>query len=93
MSKKKENLSLEEKLQKVIIPKEEEPYIIPDNWIWIRLGETGNYKKGPFGSSLTKSIFVAKGENTVKVYEQKNAIKKDWKLGDYYITREYYEKI
>ncbi|WP_175612976.1 restriction endonuclease subunit S [Fusobacterium mortiferum] len=92
MSKKKENLSLEEKLQKVIIPKEEEPYIIPDNWIWIRLGETGNYKKGPFGSSLTKSIFVAKGENTVKVYEQKNAIKKDWKLGDYYITREYYEK-
>lgn len=37
MSKKKENLSLEERLQKAIIPKEEEPYKIPDNWIWTRM--------------------------------------------------------
>lgn len=39
MPKKKENLSLEEKLQKIIIPKEEEPYIIPDNWVWTSWGE------------------------------------------------------
>ena len=63
---------------------------IPDNWIWVRFGELGRYKKGPFGSALTKNIFVPKGENTIKVYEQKNAIKKDASIGEYYITRDYY---
>ena len=51
----------------------------------------GTYKKGPFGSALTKSIFVPKGENTIKVYEQKNAIYKDVNLGDYYISFDYFE--
>ena len=36
-------------------------------------------------------MFVPKSENSVKVYEQKNAIKKDHSLGDYYIPREYFE--
>lgn len=71
--------------------KEEEPYKLPSNWVWAKLGELGEYKKGPFGSSLTKSMFVPKGENTIKVYEQKNAIQKDWKLGNYYITEEYFK--
>ena len=52
--------------------------------------EDGVYKKGPFGSKLTKSLFVPKSKNTVKVFEQKNAIKKDASLGNYYITEEYY---
>lgn len=73
------------------ITDEEKEFEIPENWRWIRLGEIGVYKKGPFGSALTKSIFVPKSENTVKVYEQKNAIQKDASLGDYYITKEYYE--
>ena len=34
MPKKKENLSPEERLAKAIIPKEEEPYKVPDNWVW-----------------------------------------------------------
>ena len=63
---------------------------IPDNWIWVRFGELGRYKKGPFGSALTKNLFVPKGENTIKVYEQKNAIKKDASIGEYYITKDYY---
>ena len=37
-------------------------------------------------------MFVPKSENSVKVYEQKNAIKKDHTLGNYYITRKYYEE-
>ena len=65
---------------------------IPDSWRWIRVGDIGVYKKGPFGSSLTKSMFVPKGPNSVKVYEQKNAIQKDASLGEYYITREYYDE-
>ena len=70
---------------------EEIPYKIPQCWCWVRLGELGTYKKGPFGSALTKSLFVPKGSNSVKVYEQKNAIKKDGKIGEYYITKDYFE--
>ncbi|MCL4580614.1 restriction endonuclease subunit S [Fusobacterium nucleatum YWH7199] len=87
---KKVEISLEEKLKKALVPVEEQPYKIPDNWVWTRLGEIGDYKKGPFGSSLTKSMFVEKGVDTVKVYEQKNAIQKDAKIGNYYITKDYF---
>lgn len=73
------------------ITEDEIPYNIPSSWKWVRFGEFGSYKKGPFGSALTKAIFVPKGDNTVKVYEQKNAIQKDASLGDYYITRDYFE--
>lgn len=65
---------------------------IPKEWKWMRIGELGVFKKGPFGSALTKSIFVKKGENTIKVYEQQNAIKKSVELGEYYITNDYFEK-
>ena len=70
---------------------DEVPFELPEGWALIRLNDIGIYRKGPFGSSLTKSMFVPKGTDTVKVYEQKNAIKKDHTLGDYYITRQYYE--
>lgn len=74
-----------------LIGEDEIPFDIPDNWTWVRFGNLGNYKKGPFGSALTKGIFVPKGKRTIKVYEQKNAIQKDVSLGEYYITRDYYE--
>ena len=35
-------------------------------------------------------MFVPKGKDTYKVYEQKNAIQKDHKLGSYYISTEKY---
>lgn len=73
------------------ITDDELPFDLPDGWAAIRIGELGFYRKGPFGSSLTKQMFVPKGPNSVKVYEQKNAIQKDWQLGDYYITRDYFE--
>ena len=37
-------------------------------------------------------MFVPKGENTIKVYEQKNAINKNYKLGNYYITKQYFNE-
>jgi putative type I restriction modification DNA specificity domain protein len=83
-------ISLEEKLRQALVPVDEQPYAIPSNWVWTRLGEIGEYKKGPFGSSLTKSMFVEKGIDTIKVYEQKNAIQKDDKIGNYYITKNYF---
>ena len=73
------------------IAEDEKPYDIPDNWTWVRFGDLGSYKKGPFGSAITKSMFVQKGNGAIKVYEQKNAIQKDATLGDYYIRRDYFE--
>ncbi len=70
---------------------EEIPFEIPQGWEWCRLNDLALYRKGPFGSSLTKSMFVAKSNQSVKVYEQKNAIQKDFSLGDYYISKEKFE--
>lgn len=38
-------------------------------------------------------MFVLKGDNTYKVYEQKNAIQKNEKLGTYYISKEKYQEL
>lgn len=73
------------------ITADEIPFEVPDNWKWVRFGDIGSYRKGPFGSALTKSMFVPKDDNTVKVYEQQHAIRKDVNIGNYYISREYFE--
>ena len=69
------------------------PYELPEGWCWCKLDDLAFYKKGPFGSSLTKAMFVSKGDDTYKVYEQKNAIQKDCTLGTYYISKEKYESL
>ena len=33
-------------------------------------------------------MFVSKSEHSIKVYEQKNAIQKDYRLGEYYISKD-----
>lgn len=75
------------------IEEDEIPFEIPESWCWCRLGELGLYRKGPFGSSLTKSMFVPKSKSSIKVYEQKNAIQKDFSLGDYYISKEKFDSM
>lgn len=50
------------------------------------------FLRGPFGSALKKSLFVPKTENTYKVYEQSVVLQQDKLLGNYYISREYFEK-
>ena len=96
IKEEKERLIKEKKIKKQKplpeITEEEIPFAIPESWKWVRLGELGDYKKGPFGSALTKSMFIADSHEAVKVYEQKNAIKKDWKLGNYFIDKKYYEE-
>ena len=65
----------------------------PTDYSMKKMGWIANYKKGPFGSSIKISMFVPKGEKTYKVYEQKNAIYKDEKLGSYYISKEKFEEL
>ncbi|MDD5795113.1 MAG: restriction endonuclease subunit S [Clostridiales bacterium] len=38
-------------------------------------------------------MFISKNLTSVKVYEQQNAINKDWKLERYFITKEYANKL
>ena len=64
-----------------------------DAWEQCKFGELADYKKGPFGSALKKEIFVPESTDSVKVYEQQNAIKKDWKLSRYFITKKYAEDL
>lgn len=59
------------------------------DWEERKFGDLADYKKGPFGSAITKDMFVQKSEESIKVYEQQNAINKDWKLERYFLPKEY----
>ena len=68
---------------------------IPNQWRWVewedvlRL-EDRSFKRGPFGSALTKKIFVSKG---YKVYEQYCPINDDCSFSRYYITQEKFKEL
>ena len=81
------------KKSKAACDKPHYPFELPKGWEWTTLGDLAFYKKGPFGSSLTKSMFVPKSNGTYKVYEQKNAIQKNSTLGTYYITKEKFDSL
>ena len=72
---------------------DEIPFDVPDGWTWARLNDLALYKKGPFGSSITKAMFVPESDNAIKVYEQKNAINKNAHLGHYFISQEKYQEL
>ena len=64
---------------------------LPEGWDWTRFGLLDiELKRGPFGSSITKSMFVPSG---FKVYEQGNAIYSDASKGSYFINDEKYEEL
>lgn len=48
------------------------------------------FLRGPFGGNLKKEIFVPKGKNTYKVYEQGVVLRKNINIGNYYITEDYF---
>lgn len=60
MAKKKNNLTLEEKLKNALVPEEEQPYKIPENWVWTRLGEVFEWGSGGTPSRKEKENFEGK---------------------------------
>ena len=50
------------------------------------------FVRGPFGSALKKSIFVPRGEDTYKVYEQCVPLEQNKYAGHYYISGDYFRK-
>jgi len=75
----------------------EKPFALPDGWVWCRLPQILDFgdslRRGPFGSSITKSMFIQKTKHATKVYEQKNAIYKDYSIGSYYIDVDEYPNL
>ncbi|RKN77085.1 restriction endonuclease subunit S [Paenibacillus ginsengarvi] len=40
---KKQNLSANELLEQALVPEDEQPYEVPENWLWTRLGTLSDY--------------------------------------------------
>ena len=51
MPKKKTALTIEERLQQALVPAEEQPYEVPENWVWVRLGEIVDILNGDRGKN------------------------------------------
>lgn len=71
-----------------------EMFSVEKGWPLVKL-ETlcDSIVRGPFGSALKVSFFVEKGLDTVKVYEQKNAIQRSADLGESYVTKEKFQEL
>lgn len=75
--------------------KETELGWIPKEWevkklIDIASKEKGNIRRGPFGGSIKKSDFIDSG---YKIYEQKNVIRNNLTLGNYYINEDKFQEL
>lgn len=75
--------------------KQTEVGVIPEEWTVECLESLGEKNKpaikaGPFGSSLTKDIYVADG---YKVYGQEQVIRGDHTYGDYFISERKYKEL
>lgn len=46
MVKKKKDLSLNELLQQALVPESEQPYEVPENWVWTKLGIIADFERG-----------------------------------------------
>lgn len=57
MPKKKTALTIEECLQQALVPAEEQPYEVPENWVWVRLGEVTKVVGGGTPSTSKKEYY------------------------------------
>lgn len=64
---------------------------VPEHWYVKRFKFVcENIISGPFGSSITKDMYVKKG---YKVYGQEQVIPADFSIGDYYISEQSYNEL
>ncbi|HEH9426357.1 TPA: restriction endonuclease subunit S [Aeromonas sobria] len=64
---------------------------VPEHWCVFRLKHlAAQMKAGPFGSSLTKDMYVSSG---YKIYGQEQVIPGDFSIGDYYISEDKYAEL
>ncbi|MDB4745033.1 restriction endonuclease subunit S, partial [Verrucomicrobia bacterium] len=75
--------------------KQKDTEAIPHGWTHTTLPEVvraipHSIKRGPFGSSIKKDMFVPQG---YKVYEQQHAIYGDFEVGNYYLSESDFKKL
>ena len=70
---KKVEISLEEKLEKALVPFEEQPYKIPNNWVWTRLGEVAVLNNGEIVENEELIYFDVKTLRANMEFEKKNS--------------------
>jgi len=68
---------------------------LPEEWAYMGLVQYSqdsqhSIKRGPFGSAIKKEFFTSEG---YKVYEQKNVIYNDFKLGNYFIDQKKFNEL
>jgi len=64
---------------------------VPEHWRAARLKLLfEDVKAGPFGSALTKDMYVSSG---YRVYGQEQVIPADFSIGDYYINQEKFDEL
>lgn len=70
MPKKKGELSIEERLEQSIVAKEEEPYKLPSNWVWTRLGDITEFidYRGKTPTKVENGIPLITAKNIKKGY-------------------------
>ena len=73
MAKKKDELTLEKKLERAIVPIEEGPYKIPSSWVWTRLGEIVTLENGENIENEELDYFEVKALRGTITPEKKNS--------------------
>lgn len=89
MAKKKEIKNIEELLGEALITKEEQPYEIPSNWEWVRLGNIGDWGSGGTPSRKDQSFYQNGTIPWLKTGDLNNGIVDEV---DEYITEEAVKK-
>ena len=87
MPKKKKALTIEERLQQALVPAEEQPYEVPENWVWVRLlstfiNKTDSKKKIQQKSYLNTGNYavVDQGQNLIGGYTDDASLQYDGEL-------------
>lgn len=65
--KKKEELTLEEKLERALVPVEEQPYEVPGNWCWVTFDNIASIKRGASPRPIKAYVTDGEGVNWIKI--------------------------
>ena len=57
MSRKKKAVTLDEFMREAIVPKDEHPYVIPENWVWSKLDYIADWGSGGTPKSTKKEYY------------------------------------
>lgn len=89
MPKKKTALTIEERLQQALVPAEEQPYEVPENWVWVRLGAVCGFERGiTFPSSAKQN---ERDDENIPCLRTAN-IQDELELNDLiYVNKKYYK--